>query len=70
MAQLKVCAAAGCEEISTPGLPHCDEHEQRRKARLKQQRAKAQTSPAAIMARRHHCRAGPRLPVRRAAGLR
>ena len=52
MARLKVCAAAGCEEISTPGLSHCDEHEQRRKDRLKQQRAKAQTSPAAIMARR------------------
>jgi 5-methylcytosine-specific restriction protein A len=52
MARLKVCAAAGCEELSAPGLSHCSEHEQRRKDRLKQQRAKAQTSPAAIMARR------------------
>jgi len=52
MALQKVCAAAGCEEIAIAGLPHCDEHEQRRKDRLKQRRAKAQTSPAAVMARR------------------
>lgn len=52
MARLKVCVAAGCEDISLPGLSYCDAHEQRRKDRLKQRRAKAQTSPAAILARR------------------
>ncbi|MDE4302862.1 HNH endonuclease signature motif containing protein [Phaeobacter gallaeciensis] len=52
MARLKICAASGCEEFALPGLPHCEKHEAVRQARLKERRAKAQTSEAAIVGRR------------------
>lgn len=51
VARLKVCVASGCEEIALPGKSHCDHHEMRRKQKLKERRAKAQTSPAALAAR-------------------
>lgn len=52
MARLKICVAAGCDEFALPGLSHCEKHEVARKAKLKTRRAAAQTSPAAIAARR------------------
>ena len=52
VARLKICAASGCEEFALPGLPHCEDHEAARQAKLKERRAKAQTSEAAITGRR------------------
>jgi 5-methylcytosine-specific restriction protein A len=52
VARSKICVAAGCDEIALPGLSHCEEHEARRKDQLKARRQAAQTSPAAIAARR------------------
>ncbi len=51
MARLKICAASGCEEFALPGLSHCERHEAARQDKLKARRAKAQTSPAAALAR-------------------
>lgn len=52
MARLKVCVASGCEDLALPGLSHCDQHEAQRQAKQKARRAKAQTSPSALAARK------------------
>ncbi|MBT3142904.1 HNH endonuclease [Ruegeria litorea] len=47
----KVCVAAGCDDLALAGLSYCADHERRRKDRLKEKRAKAQTSEAAVTSR-------------------
>ena len=47
MAIRKVCVASGCDDIAIEGLPHCDHHEERRLAKLKDSRANAKLSVAA-----------------------
>lgn len=48
----KLCAASGCEDIALDGVPHCELHAARAKARLVAKRAKAQTSEQAQFGRR------------------
>lgn len=51
MARMQICVATGCEEFALPGLPHCDHHAAAHQQKLKERRAKAQTSEAAVRAR-------------------
>lgn len=47
MALLKLCCAAGCEDLAPAGQSHCVDHEARRQIALAARRAAAKTGAAA-----------------------
>jgi 5-methylcytosine-specific restriction protein A len=44
----KICSAPGCEEVATPGGPHCEEHAARVADRLAARKAEAKRSDHAL----------------------
>ncbi len=48
MALMRVCCAAGCDDLALPGLAHCADHEVARQDKARAHRAKAKLGAQAL----------------------